>query len=139
MWKEPSPQRFKLESHWGYGLWLGRAAESEEHIVGSRVGVLRVRMVRRLAEQESANLQLMLAMVGVPWDTKARHSTAPAADVHVAAGQPMPAMSSHDTPDAGGVLEREIRTEPEEESNPPNTQDPSISPKWCSRQAPRHQ
>eukprot|EP00971_Amphidinium_carterae_P046599 917796-Amphidinium_carterae.1 len=36
LWKDPHKQRFKYEANWGYGIYLGRAMDSEEHLVGCR-------------------------------------------------------------------------------------------------------
>lgn len=61
------PQQFKFSEHWGYGVYLGRAAESDEHILGTRVGVIKARTVRRLATEDRHDVQLLLSMRGVPW------------------------------------------------------------------------
>ena len=62
MWKEPGPQQFKFTEHWGYGVYLGRALHNDEHIIGTRVGVIRARSVRRLDEGSRYDVQLMLNM-----------------------------------------------------------------------------
>eukprot|EP00971_Amphidinium_carterae_P137192 2718588-Amphidinium_carterae.3 len=36
LWKDPHKQRFKYEANLGYGIYLGRAMDSEEHLVGCR-------------------------------------------------------------------------------------------------------
>ena len=47
-WRQPGPIAHKLDTHWGYGIWLGRCHESDGHIIGSRRGWFVVRAVRRL-------------------------------------------------------------------------------------------
>ena len=71
MWREPGPHQYKFSEHWGYGIYLGRAMSSDEHILGTRVGVIRARTVRRLDEDSRYDAQLLLAMRGVPWETRA--------------------------------------------------------------------
>eukprot|EP00971_Amphidinium_carterae_P031960 629715-Amphidinium_carterae.1 len=34
LWTGPHKQRFKYEANWRYGIYLGRAMDSEEHQVG---------------------------------------------------------------------------------------------------------
>eukprot|EP00971_Amphidinium_carterae_P069149 1368642-Amphidinium_carterae.1 len=69
--KDPHKQRFKYEANWGYGTYLGRAMDSEEHLVGCRTaGVVRCRTVRRRPLGEQFDQQLMLALRGTPWDAK---------------------------------------------------------------------
>ena len=38
----------KLKSSWGYGLWLGKSQTSNAHLIGTRVGIVMARTIRRL-------------------------------------------------------------------------------------------
>eukprot|EP00971_Amphidinium_carterae_P294591 5849396-Amphidinium_carterae.1 len=62
---------------WGFGLYLGRMAASEEHIVGTRAGIVTCRTVRRLPEDEQHDRQLLLGMTGVPWDMRGKLAAQP--------------------------------------------------------------
>ena len=66
VWREPGPHTLKLRAKWGYGVWLGRSANSDSHIVGTRSGTLLVRSVRRLGKEGRYNVQELLAMRGTP-------------------------------------------------------------------------
>eukprot|EP00971_Amphidinium_carterae_P021652 427086-Amphidinium_carterae.1 len=73
LWKDPHKQRFKYEANWGYGIYLGRAMDSEEHLVRSRTaGVVRCRTVRQRPIEDQFDQQMMLALRGTPWDAKGR-------------------------------------------------------------------
>ncbi len=37
----------RLSSAWSTGIWLGRATETNEHIVGTTTGVIRCRTIKR--------------------------------------------------------------------------------------------
>ena len=58
MWKDPTLQPAKLRSSWRYGLWLGRSQTSNAHLVGTRVGIVVTRTIRRLptSERQDSNL-----------------------------------------------------------------------------------
>eukprot|EP00971_Amphidinium_carterae_P346544 6488066-Amphidinium_carterae.1 len=75
LWKDAHKQRFKFEAHWGWGVYLGRAAHSEEHLVGTSVGTIRCRTVRRVPPEDQHNSQQLLSMRGLPWDFKAALAT----------------------------------------------------------------
>ena len=65
MWKDPTLQPAKLKRSWGYGLWLERSQTSNAHLIGTRVGIVVARTIRRLpaSEREDSNL---VAMRGTP-------------------------------------------------------------------------
>ena len=48
MWKDPTLQPAKLRSSWEYGFWLGRSQTSNVHLIGTRVGIVVARTIRRL-------------------------------------------------------------------------------------------
>eukprot|EP00971_Amphidinium_carterae_P209251 4150902-Amphidinium_carterae.1 len=77
LWKDPHKQRFNYEANWGYGVYLGRAMNSEEHLGAARTaGVVRCRTVRRRPVEDQFDQKMMLAMQGTPWDAKGRLATA---------------------------------------------------------------
>ena len=45
--KESGAQEGKLGSSWNLGTWLGRSTRTNEHLVGTRTGVIRARTVKR--------------------------------------------------------------------------------------------
>ena len=61
MWKDPTLELAKLKCSWGYGLWLGGSQTSNVHLIGTRVGIVVARTVRRLpaSEREDSNLVAM--------------------------------------------------------------------------------
>ena len=66
MWKDPTLQPAKLKSSWGYGLWLGRSQTSNAHLIGTRVGIVVARTIRRLPTSEREDSNLVVAMRGTP-------------------------------------------------------------------------
>ena len=49
------------------GLWLGTIERIEETIIGTMTGVVKCRTIRRLAEDDKWNPELVLKMQGLPW------------------------------------------------------------------------
>ena len=66
MWKDPALQPAKLRSSWLYGLWLGRSQTSNAHLMGTRVGIVVARSVRRLPTSEREESISVVAMRGTP-------------------------------------------------------------------------
>ena len=62
MWKDPTLQPAKLKSSWGCGLWLGRSQTSNAHLIGTRVGIVVARTIRRLPASEREDSNLVVAM-----------------------------------------------------------------------------
>ena len=56
-----------MGSPWDLGIWLGRSIRTNEHIVGTRVGVIRARTVKRHPETLKWDRELYDAMNFVPW------------------------------------------------------------------------
>ena len=59
MWKDPTLQPAKLRGSWVYGSWLGeRSQTSNAHLIGTRVGIVVARTIRRLptSKREDSNL-----------------------------------------------------------------------------------
>jgi len=50
----------KFQSHWGYGIWLGRSNKNNQHIIGTRSGCFTARAVRRLPPTERHHKQLLI-------------------------------------------------------------------------------
>ena len=62
LWKVPTLQLAKLRSSWGYGLWLGRSQTSNAHFVGTRVGIVVARTIRRLPSSEREESRSVVAV-----------------------------------------------------------------------------
>ena len=67
MWKDPTLQPAKLRSSWRYGVWLGRPQTSNAHLMGTRVGIVVARTIRRLPTSEREDSNLVVAMRGTPF------------------------------------------------------------------------
>ena len=65
--KESGVQEGKLGSSWDLGIWLGRSTRTNEHLVGTRVGVIKARTVKRRPETLKWDRELCDAMNFVPW------------------------------------------------------------------------
>ena len=66
LWRDPGPHMFELRSKWGYGLWLGRSAARDCHVIGTRFGCFLVRGVRRMPPSARHHVQVLLSMRGTP-------------------------------------------------------------------------
>ena len=66
----------KFDSRSIPGIWLGRATESDEHIVGTALGVHTARSVRAKNDQEIWNSGLIKSMKGTPWTPRSEDSQA---------------------------------------------------------------
>ena len=62
-----------LEERWVKGIWLGHARNSPEHMIGTSEGVRKVFAVRRLAEGEQWNGDMIKSIKGSPkeWELDA--------------------------------------------------------------------
>ena len=65
--KESGARKGKLGSAWDLGIWLGRSTRTNEHLVGTRLGVIRARTVKRRPETLKWDRELYGAMKFVPW------------------------------------------------------------------------
>ena len=66
MWKDPTLQPAKLKSSLGYGFCLGRSQTSNAHLIGTRVGIVVARTIRRLPASEREDSNLVVAKRGTP-------------------------------------------------------------------------
>ena len=57
----------RLPERWSDGLFLGVVERSSEFYVGTVLGVVRARSLRRRPLEEGANVELLDKLVGVPW------------------------------------------------------------------------
>ena len=57
----------RLPERWSDGLFLGVVERSSEFFVGTVLGVVRARSLRRRPLEERANVELLDKLVGVPW------------------------------------------------------------------------
>ena len=56
----------ELKSSWDHGLWLERSQTSNAHLIGTRVGIVVARTIRRLPASEREDSNLVVAMRGTP-------------------------------------------------------------------------
>ena len=52
----------KLGSSWDLGIWMGQSTRTNEHLVGTRTGVIRARTVKRRPETLKWDRELYEAM-----------------------------------------------------------------------------
>ena len=62
----------KADPSWGLGLWLGRDASADMHIVGTISGVFKTRSIRRLPVSEQVDKRLLNDFQAKPWGPKGR-------------------------------------------------------------------
>ena len=62
MWKDPTLQPANYRSSWSLGLWLGRTQTSNAHFIGTRLGIVVARTIRRLPASEREEASLVVAM-----------------------------------------------------------------------------
>ena len=72
------------------GVYLGRAEQTNEHIVGSKTGIFQTRNVRRLPADQRRDAEGVRGMVGVPWAAQ-RVMAAPKPKNPAAGALPAPA------------------------------------------------
>ena len=65
--RDEETERSKFDSRFIPNIWLGRATESDEHVVGTAQGVYTARSVRPKNDQEVWNSGLIKSMKGTPW------------------------------------------------------------------------
>ena len=85
MWKDPTLQPAKLRSSRRYGLYLGRSQTSNAHLLGTRVGIVVARTVRRLPSTKREETSLVLAMRSTPvagWPADAAAGDTPTVTRH---------------------------------------------------------
>ena len=82
--------RKKADLQWHRGVYLGRAEQTNEHIVGSRTGIFQTRNVRRLPADQRRDAEGVRGMVGVPWAAQ-RVMAAPKPKNPAAGALPAPA------------------------------------------------
>ena len=64
--KKSGAQDGKLGSSWDLGIWLRRSTSINEHLVGTRTGVIKARTVKRRPETFKWDRDLYEAMNFVP-------------------------------------------------------------------------
>lgn len=64
----------KLEGPWQSGLWMGRASDTNQPLVATEAGVIRVRSIRRHPNSEQWPRDEALAMAWLPWSTSQAHA-----------------------------------------------------------------
>ena len=66
MWKDPPLQPAKLKSSWFCVSWLARSQTSNAHLIGTRVGIVVARTIRRLLASEREDSNLVVAKRRTP-------------------------------------------------------------------------
>ncbi len=86
----------KSKTTWEKGIFLGKTYESDEFLMGTALGVVLVRSVRRLPTQGQADKDLFSSFVGAPWGRKVGQTGRPrkAATVSVTPAVPATARPS---------------------------------------------
>ena len=74
--RDEETDRSKFDPRFFPGIWLGRATESDEHIVGTALGAYTARSVRAKNYQEIWNSGLTKSMKGTPWAPRGEDSQA---------------------------------------------------------------
>ena len=124
-------RRQKMDASMETGVWLGRAEESDEHLVGTPQGVQRARTVRRLEPDKRWDAEAFLGFRGLPWNVAAEAAplaAQPKVKVHFAlppsevVKQPDGELRTH------GGDELEDVEEPEMVGQPLEDYSPSVAP-----------
>ena len=63
----------KSEARWKHGVWLGTIETSDEHIVGTDLGVIKCRGVAPLPESQRFDAKALEDMKGTPWRPSTKH------------------------------------------------------------------
>ena len=66
MWKDPTLPACEVEKQLGVWFVVGRSQTSNAHLIGTRVGIVVARTIRRLPTSEREDSSLMVAMRGTP-------------------------------------------------------------------------
>ncbi len=120
LFMEPMPQHRrkrggqrhqKMDAIMDRGIWLGRAEESDEHLVSTTAGVYRCRTVRRLLPDQRSDKEMLVGLKGVPWDMSA--GAVPRAKLE--RQKVRFAFPAHEVVVRDGVLEAPARNGAEEE------------------------
>ena len=113
MWKDPTRQPAKLKSSWAYGLWLVRSQTSNAQHIGTRVGIVVARTVRRLPTSEREDSNLVEAMRGTPVVGRPADATAgdaPTVTRHAVEYREVVVVPASSGPTASGQRRRRQRT-----------------------------
>ncbi|CAE7377600.1 unnamed protein product, partial [Symbiodinium necroappetens] len=71
----------KLDARWQEGVYLGLRLSSSEKIIGTPSGILVVQSIRRKPEDKQFSLELLMAVIGTPWQPTPEGVSAANADV----------------------------------------------------------
>ena len=63
----------KMDARWETGVWLGMREESNESIIGTRHGCIKVRSFKRKPESDRWQKEDIATMQGVPWEVIPGH------------------------------------------------------------------
>ena len=87
-YKIDKDRRGKLDPQTSIGIWLGKSLQSDEHLIGTDLGIRRCRSVWRRAGPKRWDLSKLKAVVGTPWQPKGDATMVPGTPGAVAPGTP---------------------------------------------------
>ena len=61
----------KANNNMDLGVWAGKTYDTDQHLVGSSDGVFTARTVRRVAAEQQWQVDMMVAVTGLPWNMEA--------------------------------------------------------------------
>ena len=74
MYKIPKVVKIgKSEARWRYGVWIGSMENSDEHLIGTPLGVVKARAVTALPEEQRFNASAIDELQGTPWRPSTKH------------------------------------------------------------------
>ena len=63
----------KAEPRWRPGVWLGSIENSDEHLLGTDLGVIKARAITSMNEERRFDGKAIESMKGIPWKPSTRH------------------------------------------------------------------
>ena len=63
----------KAEARWRYGVWLGSIEASDEHLLGTELGVIKARAVKAAHEDQRFDGKAIENIKGTPWQPSTKH------------------------------------------------------------------
>ena len=64
----------KSEARWRFGVWMGTLEVPDEHMIGTKLGVVKCRAVAPMAEDKRFDSEALKEMQGTPWKPSTKNS-----------------------------------------------------------------
>ena len=64
----------KAEPRWQHGVWLGSLETSDEHLLGTELGVIKARAVTSVQEEQRFDAKAMGSIKGTQWKPSVNHN-----------------------------------------------------------------